>query len=173
MEPETLIYVAAFGICAVVGVILIVRQQGRKAENLYTAKAATPLVGGGTYVAGHPSLAQPANVELTSNGTDLLFVRPGDAAPLAEIPIASVTSVDVIDKTKVTTDIRYTLTRVALLGIFALAVPKTTTHTNSSFLVALGWNNGGVAMTAYFRFDGPGAESSASRAVAFIASLRG
>ena len=171
MEPETVIYLISFGICGALGLWFVVGQLNQKRENLAAAKASTPLIDGGTYIAGHPGLARPVSVQFTSNGTDLLLVQPGDAAPLAQIPIGSVKSLDLIDKTKVTTDSRYTLTRVALLGILALAAPKTTTQTHSSFLLALKWKHSEAEITAYFRFDGPTAETSASRAVAFVAGL--
>lgn len=125
----------------------------------------------GAYVSGHPDRDELCT--LTNVGIDernFVFVNHVGEL-LFRIPRDAPSAIDVVDATKVTetTMQKVTVGRVALLGIYALAFPKTTTTTKTveKYVVGVTWKyNGTLEVTTCFAFT---AASEANGFAGFVA----
>ena len=111
----------------------------------------------GAYVSGHPDRNEPCTLtKVGIDAEDFVFVNHVGEL-LFRIPRDAPSAMDVVDATKVTekTMQKVTVGRVALLGVYALAFPKTTTTTNTveKYVVGVTWKyNGRLEVTTCFAF---------------------
>jgi len=127
----------------------------------------------GIHVGGHPSLQAGARVAAAADGEMIFFFQErGVTDRSIWIRRDSLTGIDVANETTVQTDRRYTLARVALLGVFALAAPKVETRTHRRYVLAIRWDDRGMQQSAFFQFEGPFADREARAAQQFTNSMR-
>ncbi len=102
----------------------------------------------GTYLTGF-SCADKKNFIICGEAKDhFIFISEDDLEELGKIPIKDITKVTIEDKT--TIDKRVTLTRIAMIGIFALGVQKK--RTEEVYFFVIDWNSGKIPDTAVFEF---------------------
>lgn len=115
----------------------------------------------GKYIVGLPGRTVPADAVLCGvTGDHLIFlVNSGDE--IGRIPRSRIDEVLFEDKTHIAQ--RLTVTRIATLGIFALAVPKKTEH--KRYCVAIDWvDDRGIRQNTVFEFAGLAAQQLAAEA---------
>lgn len=140
----------------VLWIVFRVRGERQQFKSAVQALGLSSVVDAGFYVSGHPERAKPIGVRVGVDGRDFVFVDDVSGAQVFRIPRAAPTAIDIVDATKVTqtTMQNVTVGRVALLGIYALAFPKTTTSTTTDekYVVGISWTYNGLALTTCFAF---------------------
>jgi len=141
--------------------IVIAIVQTRKAKQFKEeigSKAEIPL---GFYLAGFQTDC-PSNAHVACHVTDDKFIFKADMiGVIGEIPRDAVSSIFNEDRSTVSK--RLTVTRIATLGLFAWAVPKT--EKDREFCVVIDWvNETGEKENTVFNFKGIGSKSMATSA---------
>jgi hypothetical protein len=168
-DRSTVIGTIVFGLLVFVGfVVAYLHAAKKRRERLDSMRLEAGPVPGGVYLTGHPSLTNVQAVEVGLTRTDFVILSEGGRL-LGNIPRGALVSVEVLDKTTVQTNQRFTATRIALLGVFALAVPKTSTTVSEVYLLSVEWMAGGLRCTTFLRFGDIG---RANRALAFLAQYK-
>jgi len=112
---------------------------------------AVPSIYAGMVFSGHPDIEQLIHLDVGCTEKDFVFMREGGWSEVGKIPRDAITDLEVLNRSRVETDSRFTLTRVALLGVFALAVPKKTTKNVPSYMLQVGILHKGIRTPTYFR----------------------
>jgi|FLYL01.1.fsa_nt_gi hypothetical protein len=161
MDNPWLIFGVVAGAAFLLLLPLVFRSQREKAERL-SELGARNVIPAGFYATGHPRLGEPRHVHLAINERCFLLLDSlGELQ--AEIPRDAITALEVINRStsETTTTSRVTLTRMALVGLWALAIPKqrTTTTVRPEYVLAIEWRDRGLTHTTCFVY-GSAAEAN-------------
>jgi hypothetical protein len=116
----------------------------------------------GSYVGGLPNSPTPGGMSGAKVGPQFVFLYTDSGVEAGWIATSSITSVRVMDESTVQQHVqtlqRVTATRLALVGVFALAAPKrsttTTTTVSPKYVLLVEWSGtGGLQEATAFQFS--------------------
>lgn len=117
-------------------------------------------------------MPQPMQVHVGFDRDLFHILSVDEKTRLATMPRRGILSTETVDKSSVEVAKQVSLSRVALLGIWALALPKTTTKSHEMAIAIMTWQERGLQSTTVFRFEGPGSNGSAQSLAYFFAQAR-
>ncbi len=131
----------------------------KKRHAMLTTLGADEIIGVGKYLAGFPGLHIPMDgIQCAIAQDDFVFLALDKE--IARIPRNSINAISVEDKSTVSR--RFTVTRLATLGIFALALKKK--KGEAEFCVVIDWtDDAGERQNAVFQFSNLGAQMLAGQ----------
>jgi hypothetical protein len=147
-------------------IIFLIRQRQSRKELETVGLATIPM---GAYLTGLPNVLEANGEILASVTKDSYIFYSGEITrkEIGKIPIQAVEQISVEDKTSISQ--RVTLSRILVLGLFALAAPKKTEH--KDFYLVIEWQDEkGYQEKTVFRFQGYLAQKSAKQAAIILKS---
>jgi hypothetical protein len=123
----------------------------------------------GQYITGLIGTSEPQLATCARTEKDLVFLN-GALSELGRIPCDAVREINLTDDSRVETQViqsqRVTATRVATLGVFALAAPKkkraVSQSLHSRYDLAIIWDRGRLQERTVFRFSNFAAANEAA-----------
>lgn len=129
----------------IIGIVVLVikgKEEAAKIKELGSEKS-YPF---GKYLYGLKENQPKDLIQCAETDADFVFIE--GSTELGSIPVSSINNILVEDKSQVTS--RFTATRIATLGIFALAAKKK--KTTPSYYLTIEWKTGNLTNNAIFEF---------------------